>query len=757
MTLFEPHACPPGSTRGLGRPRPRAARAAAALLGILLLAAGAADATPDNDILTFDLIFGDDAGGRVPGELAWSPDGKSLAYVWDDGNGEALWRLDVAGGQRRALVREGGDGGLELDGYHWSPSGDTVLVESGGDLYLVDAAGAAPHRRLTDTVEEESDPKFSPDGGTVAFVRNFDLWRLALATGEEAALTTGGTHNEILNGVTDWVYWEEIWGRDSTGYWWSPSGDRIAYYRFDEAPVGTYPLVDYTAVPYPIVEDQKYPKAGTANPIVRVGVLPAGGAQSSEDAPGEEATVWLDTRQEPDDYLARVDWLPSGKRVAVQRLNREQDTLELLSCSAADGGCALLLKETWPTWVNLHQDLRFLADGRFLWSSEKSGWRRLYLHDALGAELTALTPKGWAMTSLDWVDEDSGTFIFTAYEAKGLGAKDRLVFRGTLDGGWPEVISSAQGWHSANVAEATGNRVHTWSDADHPERQLVLDADGNPLAELPSEPPPYDPATLPGWRFLTIDGPDGVQLPAAMLEPAGEPAAGGAPAIMYHYGGPASQVVANRWGSRGRGLWHKMMAQRGYAVLSVDNPGSNYFGKRGEDRLHRRFGEINLAAQLAGVAYLKGLGTVDPGRIALWGWSGGGANTLYSILKSPGTWAAAMAGAPVTDWRLYDTIWTERYLDHPKDNPNGYRDSSALTWADRLATPLLIVHGTGDDNVHPQNTLAMLDKLIAGGVPVEVAIHPRQKHGFRGISSRHFYERMTEFFERQLGTSTAAP
>ena len=712
-----------------------------------LLGAGAAPAA--DHILTFDIIFGDNPGGLVPTDLTWSPDGETLAYLWDDGDGKALWRLDTGTGQASALVREGGDDGLELDAYHWSPGGEALLIESDGDLYLL-AAGGDP-RRLTETAEEESDPKLSPDGRTLAFVRDFDLWTLDLESGRETALIGDGVDNEILNGVTDWVYWEEIWGRESTGYWWSPDGERLAYYRFDEAPVGTYPLVDYTAVPYPAVEQQKYPKAGTANPVVRIGVLPAGGGD----------TVWLDTRHEPDDYLARVDWLPSGERVAVQRLNREQDTLELLSCSATSGACALLVKETWPTWVNLHQDLRFLGDGRFLWSSEKSGWRRLYLHDAQGAELAALTPESWVLTSLDGVDEPSGTFIFTAYEAEGLGAKDRLVFRGTLDGGQPEVISSAEGWHSANVAEATGNRVHTWSDADHPERQMVLGANGSTLAELPSEPPPYDPEALPPWRFFEIDGPNGVKLPAAILEPAGDPtgnpsgvASTGAPAIMYHYGGPASQVVANRWDSRGRGLWHKMMAQRGYAVLMVDNPGSLFFGKRGEDLLHRRFGEINLAAQQAGAAYLVGLGTIDPERIGLWGWSGGGANTLYSILRSPGTWAAAMAGAPVTDWRLYDTIWTERYLDHPDDNAEGYEASSPVTYAENLADALLIVHGTGDDNVHPQNTLAMLNELIAGGTPVEMAFYPRQKHGFRGISSRHFYERMTEFLERRLRPGT---
>jgi dipeptidyl-peptidase-4 len=504
--------------------------------------------------------------------------------------------------------------------------------------------------------------------------------------------------------------------------------------------VTTYPLVDFTAVPYPKVERQRYPKAGTDNPLVRVGVISASGG----------ATVWLDTKHEADDYLARVDWIPGGERVAVQRLNREQDTLELLSCGAADGACGLLLKETWPTWVNLREDLRFLADGRFLWSSEKSGWRRLYLHASHGAELAALTPEGWALTSVDGVDETAGAFVFTAYRGSGLGAKDRQVFRGSLDGGAPEALTAAEGWHSARVAPGTGSWVHSWSEANRPTAREVLAADGKKLAELPSEPPPYDPAALPAWSFFEIEAPDGTRLPAAMLMPEKVADESKAPAIMFHYGGPASQVVANRWGG-GRGLWNQMMAQRGYAVLRVDNRASNYFGKRGEDLLHRRFGEVNLAAQLAGVAYLESLGTIDPDRIGLWGWSGGGSNTLYSILNSPDTWAAAMSGAPVTDWRLYDTIWTERYLDHPADNAEGYKASSSITYAEKLKTPLLIVHGTGDDNVHPQNTLAMVSALVEAAAPLEMAIYPRQKHGFRGPASRHFYERMTEFFDRQLG------
>jgi len=208
--------------------------------------------------------------------------------------------------------------------------------------------------------------------------------------------------------------------------------------------------------------------------------------------------------------------------------------------------------------------------------------------------------------------------------------------------------------------------------------------------------------------------------------------------------------VVDRWASRGRGLWHKMMAQRGFGVLYVDNLASVFFGKAGEDRVHRRFGEVNLAAQKAGVDYLKARPWADPARIGLWGWSGGGSNTLYCVLNSPGTWRAAVAGAPVTDWHYYDTIWTERYLDSPQDNPDGYDASSAISYADQLADALLIVHGTADDNVHPQNTMAMADAWVKADVPFEMAIYPGEKHGFRDPASRHFYERMTEFFERKL-------
>ncbi len=690
-------------------------------------------------------LLAPDASGRRPTLTAWSPDGKRLGYVWEKG----LWVLDLATGKSEEVwakkeKKDGEDAGEEIDAWEWSPKGDSMLFVTEGDLYLESLASRDNReiRRLTRTEAKEEDPHFSPDGRRIAYVRGFDLYVMDVERGEELRLTTDGQENVALNGINDWVYWEEIWDREPEGFWWSPDSSRIAYYHFDETPVGVYPLVNDSPL-YPKVTLQKYPKAGEPNPRVKLGVVDV----------ASRRTTWLDTLNtvDPEAYLARVDWTPAGDAVAVQRLNRDQTRLELLRCSPAEGGCAPILTETWRTWINLGRDFRFLPDGRFLWGSEHDGWRRLYLYAADGHLLGPATPEGWAVTSLDGVAADGSWAVVTAFSNSELGAIDRKVARVNLNGnlngkGW-EVLTAEPGNHAAVVSPKTGAWVHTWSDADTPTRSEVRPVTGSPVP-LPSAPPTFDAATLPKWEFLTIPGPDGSRLPARILKPAGFDPAKKYPVIVYHYGGPGSQVVSNAWSARD--LWHKLMAQRGFAVFSVDNQSSLFFGKAGEDRDYRRFGTVNLAGQLAGVDYLKTLPWVDASRLGLWGWSGGGTNTLYCVLNRPGTWKAAIAGAPVTDWKLYDTIWTERYLDRPQDNADGYRDSSPITYTPNLKDHLLVVHGLADDNVHPQNSVNLSDEFVKDGLAFEEAFYPGQKHGFRGASSRHFYERATELFEREL-------
>lgn len=701
------------------------------LAGCLLVCPAFAEQPP----LTDDVLFADDANGLRPEDPAWSPDGRYLAYLLGPDEEQVLWRLEVSTGKRERLAD------LDLEEYAWSPRGDSLVLLSEGDLYLLPigpAGNAGKPRRLTETGEEEGQPGFSPDGARLAFVRDFDLHVLDLGTGRETALTRDGEENVFLNGTNDWVYWEEIWDRETVGYWWSPDGRRIAYYRFDEREVPTHALID--EIPRtPAVRWQKYPKPGETNPKVRVGVIPAEGG----------STVWMSTGDE-DVYLARVAW--TGDAVAIQRLNRDQTRLDLLRCQAADGACSTLLTETRPTWINLGNDLRFLDDGRFVRGSEGDGWRRLYLHDRDGKLVRPVTPEGWGIASLDGVA--GAGVIVTAYRTEGMGPADRQVYRAGLDRESWEPLAAEPGTHEAVVA-SNGSWVHTWHDADTPPRSEVRTASGT--VALPWEAPSgYDPAKLPKWEYFFIPGPGGVRLPARMLKPAGFDPGKRYPAIMYHYGGPASQVVVNRWDARRRDLWQKKMAQRGFAILNLDNASSIFFGKTGEDRDHRRFGPANLEAQLAGVEHLESLGWVDTARIGLWGWSGGGYHTLYALLHAPGVWKAGMAGAPVTDWLLYDSIWTERYLDTPQDNPDGYRESSVTTHAEKLKDRLLIVHGFADDNVHPQNTVVFIDKLIQAGIPYEDAFYPGQKHAFRGASQRHWYARMTEFFERTLASSRTA-
>ncbi len=694
----------------------------------------------------FEALFDPSLRPRVQA-LSFSPDGELVAFRHEAPEGTRLRIWSTADGREvlsrpwKGLSIEGETAPLESDRFWWVPKSRSLLWQGSGDLFLESSLGNRLERLTRSPEAEEEHVTCSPDGKRLAFSRKGNLFTLDLATRKETSWTADGDGDALRYGTTDWVYWEEIWNRSAQALWWSPDGRRLAFYRFDDRRVGHFPLLD-ESTPYPQIRWQRYPKAGTPNPEVEVWVLDV-----------EQGTiVRLQTGDASAFYLARVHWHPNAGAVAVERLDRDQTRLDLLLCELPTGSCRVLASQESPTWINLGDEFRFFANGSFLWASEETGWRQLYKYDPSGKRIGAVTPSGWHVTELLGVapTRTPEVLIVQGFQTEWLGAAERRVFKVSLDSSQAQVLDNRPGWHGGSLDPTGRFWIHEWSRTTVPVERVLRQLDGKEILHFPTSVTiPEALRSLPEPELFDIPSPGGQFLPAQLIRPVGFDPRKRYPVLMYHYGGPGSQVVANRFDAR-RSLWHRWMAARGYAVLQVDNPASAFFGKRGEDRLHRRFGPLELEAQLAAVAWLKTQPWADTTRIGLWGWSGGGYHTLYALTHAPGVWKAAVAGAPVTDWSYYDTIWTERYLDHPEANPEGYRQASILEAADKLQDPLLLVHGTADDNVHPQNTVELLNRFIRAGKPVSVALYPGETHAFSPRAWRHLLERMTRFFDEHL-------
>ena len=725
-----------------------------------------APGTPSTSALTVERIYGQPSlSGQLMQGVQWSPDGKRVSYFQRSGEGanakSDIWAMEAETGERRKLVdadklaelfktsgaaqsQQTGLGRVAAQRYFWSPKGDALLLVSSDGLYWFDLktqsakklTGKPPAEKQA-KIPELEDPKISPDGRWVSFIRNYDLWLVRVATGQEKQLTRSG-REELMNGQLDWVYPEELDIR--TAYWWAPDSSAIAYLQMDERPVTKYPLVNllsYTGE----TQWERYPKAGDANPIVRVGVVPVGGTSAS----GNGGTQWMNLGSETNLYVARVAWLRDAKRLAIQRLNRAQNKLELLFADAATGQAQVVLTEEDKYWINLHDDLYFFTDGRrFLWSSERDGFRHLYLYELGGKLLRQLTKGNWEVASLAGVDEKNRAVYFTATEKSPI---ERHLYRASLDGGGLGRITRQEGAHAISIAPDAAHYVDTYSNAIRPPRQDLLRADGTLVAALAeNKVADLDNYNLKAPEFFTVPGADGTPLEAMIYKPADFDPAKKYPVIVHLYGGPHGQVVHNAWGGASA-LWHQMMAQKGFLIFTVDNRGMAARGHAFESHIYHRMGQQELADQLAGVAYLKSLPYVDGSRIGIWGWSYGGYMTCYAMLNAADVFKAGFAGAPVTDWRQYDTIYTERYMGLPKDNEEGYKQSAPATHAAKLRGKLLIAAGTGDDNVHFANTVELIEEFIKAGRHVEVQLYAGRGHGISDRPARvHLFNRVTQFF-----------
>lgn len=753
----------------------RSVLAAAALM--IATSSALAATPPASGGLTLEAITGDaPLSGPTLMKPQVAPDGSRVTFLRgkdENRNQLDLWEYDIASGQTRMLVdskvvlpgeetlsdaekarrerqRIAGQSGI-VD-YQWAPDARQLLFPLGGELYLYDLSksGSDAVRQLTGGGGFATDPKVSPRGGFVSFVRARNLWVIDLATGAERQLTTDGSE-VIGNGVAEFVADEEM--NRHTGYWWAPDDSGIAYARIDESPVPVQKRYEVYPDRTEVVE-QRYPAAGDDNVRVTLHVVaPQGGAVTD-----------VDLGNNPDIYLARVQWR-DAQRLTFQRQSRDQQTLDLIETTLATGAQRTLVTERARTWVPLHDSLRFLDDGRFVWSSERDGFQHLYLASEDGRRMTQLTRGHWPVDELLAVDATAGLVYFRAGMALEDGkalprATESRLYSAGLDGTQAyTALSREPGMHGASFARNASVYVDSWSNTTTPPQIALHRADGTRIAtlvenDLAAADHPYAPflAAHRPTEFGTLTAADGrTPLHYSLIKPADFDEAKPHPVVVFVYGGPAAQTVLNTWPGRADASFHQYLAQQGYVVFSLDNRGTPRRGRDFVGALYERQGTVEVEDQLRGVEWLKSQPWVDGDRIAVNGWSNGGYMTLMLLAKAPDAYACGIAGAPVADWALYDTHYTERYMNLPKANVDGYREASVFTHADNIKpNALLLIHGMADDNVLFTNATQLMSQLQQAGTPFELMTYPGAKHGLRGRDALHRYRTSEAFFARCL-------
>ena len=757
-------------------------RSACALAWAIFPAVAVAQPPATSSRLTVERIFGSrEFAARGAGQLRWLDDSTYVALQANPQQNDAaeLVRFNARTGAREVLVPStsltpnGASAPLDVEDYFWSPDHKRLLIftaservwreNTRGDYWVLDLAshqlrklgGDAPKSTLMFA-------KFSPDGGRVAYVRQNDLYVEDVAGGAITRLTRDGSRT-IINGTFDWVYEEELSLRD--GFRWSPDGKSIAYWQLDASGVKDYDLINDTDSLYSFVNPVQYPKAGTTNSAGRIGVVAATGG----------ATTWLAIDGDPrNEYLARMDWagLNNSSELLIQRMNRPQNEIDVLLADARTGTVKTILVERDSAWVDVVNDVRWLDKDRvFTWMSERNGWRRMYSVSRDGTTIKAL--------SADSMDVTHPAFAFGAQAVLGTDATGEYIYhyaspqnptqlylyRTSLKrpGATSRVTPADQpGTHSYSISPNGRYAVHTWSAFGTPPTvELITLPDHRRVrvlqdnAELRARVAGLE---LGPREFFRVDIGDGVKLDGWMIKPPGFDQTKKYPVLFEVYGEPAAQTVTDSWGGGGF-MWHLMLSQMGYVVISVDNRGTPApRGRAWRKAIYKRMGVLNGADQAAAAQAIAKWPFVDSRRLGVWGWSGGGSTTLNVMFRTPDVYRMGMAVAPVADLHYYDTIYQERYVGLPQENPEVYRVGSPVTFAGQLKGDLLVVHGSGDDNVHYQNTEALVNALVKANKPFQLMVYPNRTHCIcegEG-TSMHLYSLLTRYLTEHLPTSEAA-
>ncbi len=706
-------------------------------------------------------------------EWIFSPEGRAVASVpttaWlDDGTlvildnrrppaEQTFEKLNPANGQRQSIVdavkavtdlRHNVEG-MNVDSLPWplafDGAGRQALYIFKGDVFVLELNNAR-FRRLTSTPAEETSASFSPNSRRVAYVRTNNLYFYDLDANRETQITNDGSET-LLNGTLSWVYWEEVFGRRDIGYWWAPDSQAIAYLKSDESEVDFTYFVDF--VPFsPRVIKQRYARAGRANPRVRLGI----------NELGQTSTTWIQVPGKPFEYIVRAKWLPDGNRISLGTMPRLQTELSLFIADRKTGKATHVLTETDPGWVNMTDDLYFYNDGQhFLWPSERDGYMLLYRYRTDGKLANQVTKGRWALASagggafwvrqaLVGVDEKNDWIYFTALEQSSI---ERHLYRIRPDGSGFMRVSKEPGTHRISMSPDARFFLDRYSDMRTLPALRLHAGDGSLVQPIAAARPQllaeYD---VQFFELLTIPADDGFQMPAEILKPKNFREDQKYPVIMFIYGGTSAPQVTNAW--QGDTLWNQLLLDAGYIVVKVDNRSATGISKELENTVVKRLGEAETPDLVAAARWLKKQNWVDPSRVGVWGWSYGGYMTLNLMTRSQ-EFKAGIAGAPVVDWRYYDSKWTEGPMRTPQENPKGYESTSLIPLAKQLHGRLLIIYGTYDDNVHPYNELAFIDALIAAGKRFDMMAYPMRKHGVSDdAGARHMYRLMLDFWKENL-------
>ncbi|UCG46664.1 MAG: S9 family peptidase [Phycisphaerales bacterium] len=740
---------------------------AAVILLLGLTGRGAAGETSDASLLTVERIFANEEFKTEKfGPARWLDDGSAYTTLEDSqtlDEGADIVRYEPRTGRREImvcadrLVPKGESGPLSIDDYSWSADGERVLIftnakrvwrrNTRGDYWVLNLA-TGKLQKLGGKAEPSTlmFAKFSPDGRRVAYVREKNLYVQDLSSLRIRQLTDSGSDTTI-NGTSDWVYEEEFGLRDA--FRWSPNGRFIAYWQFDTTGVPTFHLINNTDSLYPKLIPIQYPKVGQQNPACRIGVISSRGGK----------TRWFETCDDPrNHYIPKMQWAANSKTIVLQQLNRLQNTNQVLLGNVRKGTIRDILTERDEAWLDVTGDLEWLAGGRrFTWLSERDGWRHLYLAQRSGGKVTCLTRGQFDVISVQGVDEEGG---WVYYVASPHNPTQRYLYRTRLKGDATiEKVTppEREGTHSYQLSPDSKWAFHTYSSFGEPpvielislpDHQTVRVLSDN--SELRMKLDALKKCTM---EFFRVDIGDGVLLDAWCIKPPDFDPGERYPLFFYVYGEPAGQTVLDKWGGE-KYLWHTMLAQQGYVVMSVDNRGTPApQGRQWRKCVYRQIGILASADQAAAArAIIKSRPYIDPDRVGIWGWSGGGSMSLNAIFRHPDLYHTAMAVAFISNQRLYDTIYQERYMGLPEDNEEGYKNGSPVTFAHQLKGNLLMVHGTGDDNCHYQSCEVLINELIEHNKQFSMMAYPNRTHSIKEgpNTKRHLFELLTRYLNEHL-------